>query len=110
MGSDHQSLLPSASSPERLHQISAFQGCESGCCCLPHIASRSLEQSAGRCAYRCLLYCLQFVLKAAAITLHRSSVMFYDGSQFLFESSLRSAYWSTSRFMGPRLGICATIV
>src|SRR6218665_104422 len=32
--------------------------------------------------------------------------MFYTGSQFLFESSLRSAYWSTSRFMGPHLGIC----
>src|SRR6218665_502555 len=44
------------------------------------------------------------------ITLHRSFVMFYTGSQFLFELSLRSAYWSTSRFMGPRLGICATIV
>src|SRR6218665_900624 len=44
------------------------------------------------------------------ITLHRSSVMFYTGSRFLFESSLRSAYWSTSRFMGPRLGICTTIV
>src|SRR6218665_3617599 len=44
------------------------------------------------------------------ITLHCSSLMFYTSSQFLFESSLRSAYWSTSRFMGPRLGICATIV
>src|SRR6218665_3675662 len=44
------------------------------------------------------------------ITLHRSSVMFYTGSQFLFESSLRSAYWSTSRFIGPCLAICATIV
>src|SRR6218665_594012 len=44
------------------------------------------------------------------ITLHCSSVMFYTGSQFLFESNLRSAYWSTSHFMGPCLGICATIV
>src|SRR6218665_1886677 len=44
------------------------------------------------------------------IALHRSFVMFYIGSQFLFESRLRSAYWSTSRFMGPRLGICATII
>src|SRR6218665_2279646 len=42
--------------------------------------------------------------------LHRSSVMFYTGSQFPFESSSRSACWSTSRFMGQRLGICATIV
>src|SRR6218665_2593009 len=44
------------------------------------------------------------------ITLHRFSVMFYTGSQFLFGSSLRSAYWSTSRFIVSRLGICATIV
>src|SRR6218665_178498 len=44
------------------------------------------------------------------ITLHRSSVMFYTASQFLFESSLRSVYWSTSRFIGPRLGIFPTIV
>ena len=28
----------------------------------------------------------------------------------LFESSLRSVYWSTSRFMGLRLGICTTTV
>src|SRR6218665_1909409 len=51
---------------------------------------------------KCLLDCLQSVLNAAArllcatgentITLHRSSVMFYTGSQFLFESSLRSVY------------------
>ena len=36
--------------------------------------------------------------------------MLYTGSQFPFESSLRSVYWSTSRFMELRLGICATIV
>src|SRR6218665_1614002 len=52
--------------PERLHQISAFRGCESGCCRLRYIASRSLEQSAGWRAYRCLLDCLQSVLNAAA--------------------------------------------
>src|SRR6218665_512457 len=34
----------------------------------------------------------------------------YTGSQFRFESSSRSACWYTSRFMGQRLGICATIV
>jgi len=44
------------------------------------------------------------------IMLHRSSVMLYTGSQFLSESSLRSVYWSTSRLMGQRLGICATTV
>src|SRR6218665_1111998 len=43
-------------------------------------------------------------------TLRRFSVMFYTGSQFPFELSSRSDYWSTSRFMGQRLGICATIV
>src|SRR6218665_2716718 len=43
-------------------------------------------------------------------TLRCSSVMFYTGSQFLFELSSRSACWSTSRFMGQRLGIFATIV
>src|SRR6218665_4030942 len=43
-------------------------------------------------------------------TLRRSSVMFYTGFQFPFELSSRSACWSTSRFMGQRLGICATIV
>src|SRR6218665_3846790 len=37
-----QSVLPPASSPERLHQISAFRGCESGSCSLRHITSRSL--------------------------------------------------------------------
>src|SRR6218665_1786987 len=42
--------------------------------------------------------------------LHHSSVMFYTGSQFPFESSSRSACWCTSRFIGQRLGICATIV
>src|SRR6218665_2966595 len=67
-----------------------------------------------------LLDCLKSVLNAAAIgccatgenttMLHRSSVMFYTGSQFPFESSSRSACWSTSRFMRQRLGICATIV
>src|SRR6218665_2512396 len=36
-------------------------------------------------------------------TLHRSSVMFYTGSQFLFASSLRSVCWCTSRFMRLRL-------
>src|SRR6218665_2274470 len=35
--------------------------------------------------------------------LHRSSVMFYTGSQFPFELSSRSACWSTSRFMGRLL-------
>src|SRR6218665_1280024 len=44
------------------------------------------------------------------ITLHRSSMMFYTGSQFLFTSSLRSVCWCTSRFMGLRLGTCASIV
>src|SRR6218665_575948 len=44
------------------------------------------------------------------ITLHRSSMMFYTGSQFLFASSLRSVCWCTSRFMGLRLGTCASIV
>src|SRR6218665_3203884 len=43
-------------------------------------------------------------------TSRRSSVMIYTGFQFPFELSLRSACWSTSRFMGQRLGICATIV
>src|SRR6218665_3427815 len=42
-------------------------------------------------------------------TSRRSSVMFYTGFQFPFELSSRSACWSTSRFMGQRLGICATI-
>src|SRR6218665_3687364 len=42
--------------------------------------------------------------------LHHSFVMFYTGFQFHFESSSRSACWSTSRFLGQRLGICATIV
>src|SRR6218665_1218075 len=41
-------------------------------------------------------------------TSRRSSVMFYTGFQFPFELSSRSACWSTSRFMGQRLGICAT--
>src|SRR6218665_34954 len=40
----------------------------------------------------------------------RSSVMFYTGFQFPFELSSRSACWSTSRFMGQGLGICAIIV
>src|SRR6218665_1136644 len=44
------------------------------------------------------------------ITLHRSSVMFYTGSKFLFASSLRSVCWCTSRFMGLHLGTCASIV
>src|SRR6218665_3035680 len=43
-------------------------------------------------------------------TARRSSVMFYTGFQFPFELSSRSACWSTSRFMGQCLGICATIV
>src|SRR6218665_1804558 len=51
--------------PERLHQISAFRGCESGCCRLRYIASRSLEQSAVG-APKCLPDCLQSVLNAAA--------------------------------------------
>src|SRR6218665_3655928 len=44
------------------------------------------------------------------LLLHRSSVMFYTGSQFLFASSLRSVCCCTSRFMGLRLGTCASIV
>ena len=66
-----------------------------------------------------LLYCLQSVLNAAARLLcnrrkydhvTRSSVMLYAGSQFPFDLFSRSACWSTSRSMGQRLGICATIV
>ena len=34
----------------------------------------------------------------------------HTGSQFPFESSSRSVCWSTSCFVGQRLGICATIV
>ena len=40
--SNCQSLFPPATSSERLHQISAFRGCESGSCSLRHITSRSL--------------------------------------------------------------------
>src|SRR6218665_3273557 len=66
-----------------------------------------------------LLDCLQSVLNAVlgccaigenTTTSRRSFVMFYTGFQFPFELSSRSACWSTSRFMGRRLGICATIV
>src|SRR6218665_1618797 len=32
-------VAPPASSPKRLHQISAFRGCESGSCSLRHITS-----------------------------------------------------------------------
>src|SRR6218665_2721727 len=70
---------------------------------------------------KCLQDCLQSVLNAAAMLLcnrrkydHVAPLVLdglqYTGSKFLFESSLRSAYWSTNRFMGPRLGFCATIV
>ena len=78
---------------------------ESGSCSRRHIASQSLQQSAGRHAYvspGLLAVCpLIAQLGCCAVgenttTLHRSSVIFYIGSQFLFASSLRSVCWSTS--------------
>src|SRR6218665_1014551 len=38
------------------------------------------------------------------------NTLFYTGSHLPFESSSRSVCWSTSRFMGPCLVICATTV
>src|SRR6218665_2769292 len=66
-----------------------------------------------------LLDCLQSFLNAAARLLcnrrkydHVTPIL-RDVLHWLlvpFELSSRSACWSTSRFMGRRLGICATIV
>ena len=109
-GSDRQSLLPSASSPERLHQISAsaFVTSQVDRWNSLLLARLSVSRIACNPSSTPLLGCC--ATGENTITLHRFSVMFYAGSQFLFGSSLRSAYWSTSRFSGPRLGICATIV
>src|SRR6218665_4099610 len=57
-----------------------------------------------------LLDCLQSVLNAAARLLCNRRKYDHVTPFLPFESSSRSACWSTSRFMGQRLGICATIV
>src|SRR6218665_3762389 len=104
--------------PERLHQSLPFEAARAAVAAFVTLqVDRWNSLLVG--SPKCLLDCLQSVLNASVgccatgentITLHCSSVMFYAGSQFLFKSSLRSAYWSVSRFMGPRLGICATFV
>src|SRR6218665_1627090 len=111
-----QSLFPPASSSQRLHQISAFRGCESGSCSLRHITSRSvcwlehlsISWIACNLSSMPLLGCC--AIGENTTTSRPSSVMFYTGFQFPFELNSRSACWSTSRFKGQRLGICATIV
>src|SRR6218665_3357073 len=104
---------------KRLHQISAFRGSKSSSHSLHHIASRSLHTvcSSVRLSVSwiaCSLFLMPLLGCCAMVenmtTLHRSSVMFYTGSQFLFASSLRSVCWCTSRFMGLRLGILARVL